>query len=319
MPVFAGGDAAKSFRRSGECYSKVKSEFEASTAYVECARCYIKAGDSKAGTEILETEALPRIVDGGKLSQAAKLHFEVAEMFENDGMTNEAIKHFREAADLHSADNSTSTALKAVERVAFLCTQTDPPEWESATENFERVGTESLNSNLMKFGAKSAFFNAYLCTLARGDVVAAERNLEKYKEQDYTFPGCREAKLADDILAAYKDMNVEVRQRRRWQCGGGGWDGGWAVCRRRSSATARIAFRCANTRVPPCVALSQAFTEAIIQYDTISKLTPWRTRYAETYVRGAGCQSRSSQRDPTVDALPPLPLSAAPFSRSRLP
>lgn len=234
----AGGEAAKAFHRSGECYAKIKNEHDAATSYIECARCYIKAGDGKAGTEMLETEALPRIVDSGRLSQAAKLHGEVAEMFEQEGQFADAIKHFQQAADLHSAENANSSALKATERIAHLSAQLDPPDWEAAAANFERVGTESLASNLLKFGAKSAFFNAYLCTLARGDVVAAERDLEKYKEQDYTFPGCREAKLADDILAAYKDLNVE------------------------------------------------AFTDAIVNYDAISKLTPWRTRCGAPRCRG---------------------------------
>ena len=187
----------------------MKSEHEAATSYIECARCYIKAGDGRSGTEVLENEALPRIVDAGRLSQAAKLHGEVAEMFESEGQFAEAISHFQQAADLHNAENASSTAMKSLSRIAVLSAQLDPPDWAQAAETFERVGTESLNSNLLKFGAKGNFFNAVLCTLASGDVVAAERALEKYKELDYTFPSCREAKLADDVVAAFKDMNAE--------------------------------------------------------------------------------------------------------------
>jgi alpha-soluble NSF attachment protein len=179
---------------------------------------------------MLENEALPRIVDAGRLSQAAKLHGEVAEMFEGEGQFEDAIKHYQQAADLHSAENASSSALKSVTRIAHLSAQLDPPNWEQAASNFERVGTESLNSNLLKFGAKSAFFNSVICTLARGDIVAAERDLQKYQDQDYTFPGSREAKLLEDVVAAYKDMNVE------------------------------------------------AFTDAVFNFDQISKLDPWRTR-----------------------------------------
>ena len=228
-----GAEAAKSYRRAAECHTKVKSDSEAATAYIECARCYIKAGDGRMGTEVLETEALPRIVDAGRLSQAAKLHGEVAEMFEAEGQFDEAIKHFRQCADLHNAENASSTALKSLSRIATLSAQLDPPDWAQAAETFERVGTESLNSNLLKFGAKSNFFNAVMCTLASGDVVAAERALDKYKELDYTFPSCREAKLADDVLAAFKDVNAE------------------------------------------------AFTDAVFNFDQISPLDPWRTRWVE--------------------------------------
>lgn len=36
-------------------------------------------------TEILEREAMPRIVESGRLSQAAKLHQELAETLESEG------------------------------------------------------------------------------------------------------------------------------------------------------------------------------------------------------------------------------------------
>jgi hypothetical protein len=74
----AGNDAATAYHKAAQCFLKAKSEGEASMAYVECSRCYIKAGDPKAGSDILENEVLPRVVDAGKLSQAAKLHGELA-------------------------------------------------------------------------------------------------------------------------------------------------------------------------------------------------------------------------------------------------
>ena len=40
----------------------------------------LQAGDAKAGSEILETEVLPRVVDAGRLTQAAKLHGELAQV-----------------------------------------------------------------------------------------------------------------------------------------------------------------------------------------------------------------------------------------------
>ena len=70
-------EAAQAYMRSGQSYNRCKSEHEAATAFIEAARCWIKAGDPHKGTEVLESEALPRIVDAGRLSQAAKLHNEV--------------------------------------------------------------------------------------------------------------------------------------------------------------------------------------------------------------------------------------------------
>ena len=251
----AGMEAGKAFRRAAECYVKIKDEHGAATAYIEAARAYIKGGDGKTGTEVLENEALPRIVDAGRLSQAAKLHGEVAELFEDEGLTPEAISHFQSAADLHYAENANSTALKSLTRIAHLSAQLDPPDLEKAAETFEKVATESLSSNLLKFGAKSAFFNAALCTLARGDVVAGEQALEKYKELDYTFPGCRECKLLEDVTQAFKDLNVEAFTDAVYNCAEGGGD---------LRLFSYSPPQCLLTHPPPIV-------------DQISKIDPWRT------------------------------------------
>jgi alpha-soluble NSF attachment protein len=224
-----GLSAAKAYKEAAGCYQKAKSESEVAQCFIEASRCFIKAGDSKTATALLETEALPRMVDAGRLSQAAKLHQEVAEMFETEGSFAEAMDNFQKAADLFSAENAGSTASKCLARVAHLAAQLDPPDFEKASEVFAAVGAECMNSNLMKFSAKGYFLQAVLCTLARADIVAAEGQLERFREQDYTFESSREGKLLADVCAAVKDSNVE------------------------------------------------AFSDAIYNYDQISKLDPWKT------------------------------------------
>lgn len=222
-------DAANAYRRAAECFVKAKSESECASAYVESARCFIKAGDARSGTEILQNEALPRIVDTGRLTQAAKLHQEVAEMFEGEGDLENAIHHFQQAADFWSAENSPSSAQKCLARIAHNAAQLEPPDFRRSAEVFEQVGRDCMSSNLLKFSAKMYFFNAVLCTLARGDAVAAGMQLDTVKDLDYTFAGSSECRLLEDVLQAYRDINVE------------------------------------------------AFTDAVYNFDKISKLDPWRT------------------------------------------
>jgi hypothetical protein len=95
-------------------------------------------------TDVLETHALPRVLDSGRLAQAAKvsnhavrltskassikcresnvmqLHNELAEMLENEGQNEEAITHFNKAADFFLAENSASSAQKCKIRAAKL-------------------------------------------------------------------------------------------------------------------------------------------------------------------------------------------------------
>jgi hypothetical protein len=142
--MFAGNDAATAFHKAAQCFMKAKSDGEASGAYIECSRCYIKAGDPKAGAEILENEVLPRVVDAGKLSQAAKLHGELAavravkffvgvcrygpprsshvalQTLEGESQWEEAIKHYQNSADYYSAENAPTTAIKALVKIAEL-------------------------------------------------------------------------------------------------------------------------------------------------------------------------------------------------------
>ena len=129
------------------------------------------------------------MVDAGRLSQAAKLHQEVAEMFEDEGNYENAMINYQKSADFFNAENAASTAAKCLGKIAILAAQTDPPDYEKSAAMFEQVGSDNLSSNLLKFSAKGNFFNAVICTLARGDIVAAENSLNKYKDMDYTFGG----------------------------------------------------------------------------------------------------------------------------------
>jgi hypothetical protein len=102
---------------------KAKSDSDIASCYIESSRCFIKAGDSRTATELLETEALPRMVDAGRLSQAAKLHQEVAEMFEDEGQLDEAMNNYQKAADFFNAENAASTASKCLGKIALLAAQ----------------------------------------------------------------------------------------------------------------------------------------------------------------------------------------------------
>lgn len=102
---------------------KAKSDFDVTAAYVEAARAFVRAGQAQEATNVLENEALPRMVDAGRLSQAAKLEIEIAELFENEDDKESAIIHYQKGAEYYLAENATSTANKAMVKVAMLSAQ----------------------------------------------------------------------------------------------------------------------------------------------------------------------------------------------------
>ena len=166
-----------------------KDVTEVTGCYREAAMCCVAAKDTAQATALIENECLPRLVDAGRMSQAAKLHEEVAKLFEDGLELESAIDHYGKAADLFAAENSASTASKSRVNVARLCAMTEPPDFVRASEVFAEAGTEAMGSNLLKFQAKELFQKAVLCTLAHGDVVAAEQQFDKFKDVDYTLEG----------------------------------------------------------------------------------------------------------------------------------
>ncbi|RYG50073.1 hypothetical protein EON67_05935 [archaeon] len=133
---------------------------------------------------------------GGGCVASLQLHQELAEMLETEEQYAEAIHNFEQAANFFTAENSTGAAQKASVRIAHHCAIMPEPDLRRSAELFERVAGECLSNNLLKFQAKNYLFNAVLCTLARGDVVDAEHNLNKYKDMDYTFPGAFKPRAA---------------------------------------------------------------------------------------------------------------------------
>jgi hypothetical protein len=179
--------AGAAFKRAAEQFLRTKDNTEVTGCYREAAQAYILGKDTHQATSLIENECLPRLVDAGRMSQAAKLHEEVAKMFEDGQEFEKAIEHYGIAADLYTAENAASTASKSRVSVGRLHAMVDPPDFVRASEVFAEAGVEAMGSNLLKFQAKDLFQKAVLCTLAHGDVVAAEMQFEKFKEQDYTL------------------------------------------------------------------------------------------------------------------------------------
>jgi len=76
--------------------------------------------------------------------------------------------------------------------------------------NYEKVADSSLDNHLMKYSIKEYWLKAGLCTLATKDLVAANRNLEGYKQKDPSFAGQRECQLLTDLTEAVEAGNQEL-------------------------------------------------------------------------------------------------------------
>ena len=75
-------------------------------------------------------------------------------------------------------------------------------DYYKAIEHYEKVAEQSINNNLMKYSVKDYFLKAGVCHLASGDLVAAQRALERYREMDPQFATQREHMLLADLCEA---------------------------------------------------------------------------------------------------------------------
>jgi alpha-soluble NSF attachment protein len=83
-------------------------------------------------------------------------------------------------------------------------------DYYKAIENFEKVASSSVSSNLMKWSVKDYFLKSGMCLLAVGDMVAFNRAMEKYRDMDNSFSSTREHQLLVDLAEAVEAGDQEA-------------------------------------------------------------------------------------------------------------
>ena len=197
--------------------------------------CYKKSNPADAVAAYQQAVSL--YTDNARITQAAKLSKEIAELYENEEIEEDdkshivlAIEAYEQASELFGMEDSKSAASQCLGKIAELCSAAlDPPDFGRASKIYDDLGRRCLSSNLLKFNAKGYFLQAILCHLAHGDDVGAEQAQAKYESLDYTFGDSREGKFASALVEAVKSYDVEE------------------------------------------------FSTACFEYDRISKLNPWQT------------------------------------------
>jgi alpha-soluble NSF attachment protein len=185
--------------------------------------------------------AISLLTDAGRLTQAAKLTKECAELYEGDEIEIKpgknqksaivlAIEMYEQAAELFSMEEGKSQSSACKAKVAELCSAAlDPPDLIRAAQIYDQLGRNCLDSTLLKYNAKGYFLQSIFCHLAGADAIAAQQALERYEGIDYTFSESREGKLCRQLVECVE-----------------GYD-------------------------------SEGFATACYEYDRISKLDPWKT------------------------------------------
>ena len=82
-------------------------------------------------------------------------------------------------------------------------------DYYRAIENYEKVAEQSISNNLMKYSVKEYLLKAGICHLTSGDLIAAQRALERYRDMDPAFAAQREHLLLVDLCEAVEAKSQE--------------------------------------------------------------------------------------------------------------
>jgi alpha-soluble NSF attachment protein len=158
------------------------------------------------------------LIDAGRLTQAAKLCKECAELYESEEMeVGEkshvvlAIEAYEQASELFGMEESKGQASGCKVKVAELCSAAlQPPDLIRSAAIYEELGRNCLDSNLLKFNAKGYFLQCILCHLASSDAVGAEEALSKFERMDYTFSEAREGKFSRKLVECVEGLDPDL-------------------------------------------------------------------------------------------------------------
>ncbi|KAI8965014.1 TPR-like protein [Daldinia sp. FL1419] len=145
--------------------------------------------------------AISQYCKKGNFRRAAQHKENMGEVLEVEiGDTKRALEAYETSAGWYEGDNAAALANKLWLKVADIAALEG--DYYKAIEQYEKVAAASINNNLMRYSVKDYFLKAGICHLATGDMVAANRALEKYRDQDPTFPSTREHQLLVDLAGA---------------------------------------------------------------------------------------------------------------------
>lgn len=199
----AAGDA---FCKAALLHLKVDSKHNAAMNFLDAGNAFKKADPQEAIGCF--SRAIDIYTDMGRFNIAAKHHISVAEIYESELLDiDKAIAHYEQAADYYKGEESTSAANKCLLKVANYAAQLE--QYQKAIEIFEQIGTYSMDTTLLKYGAKDHFFKAALCHFCV-DMLNCKLAVQKYEDMFPAFSDARECKLLKKLLDAHDEQNIDA-------------------------------------------------------------------------------------------------------------
>ncbi|KAL4667116.1 hypothetical protein H8959_005805 [Pygathrix nigripes] len=175
--------AGNAFCQAAQLHLQLQSKHDAATCFVDAGNAFKKADPQEAINCLMR--AIEIYTDMGRFTIAAKHHISIAEIYETELVDIEkAIAHYEQSADYYKGEESNR----------WLAMPALLEQYQKAIDIYEQVGTNAMDSPLLKYSAKDYFFKAALCHFCI-DMLNAKLAVQKYEELFPAFSDSRECKL----------------------------------------------------------------------------------------------------------------------------
>ncbi|KAK1330017.1 hypothetical protein QTO34_010201 [Cnephaeus nilssonii] len=207
--------AGNAFCQAAQLHLQLQNKHDAATCFVDAGNAFKKADPQEAINCLMR--AIEIYTDMGRFTIAAKHHISIAEIYERSwwtstrpSRTTSSLQTTTRARSPTATTNLSSpphsSANKCLLKVAGYAAQLE--QYQKAVDIYEQVGTNAMDSPLLKYSAKDYFFRAALCHFCI-DMLNAKLAVQKYEELFPAFSDSRECKLMKKLLDAHEEQNVD--------------------------------------------------------------------------------------------------------------
>nr|KAF6411073.1 NSF attachment protein alpha [Rousettus aegyptiacus] len=151
-----------------------------------------------------EAEAMALLAEAERKVKNSQSFF--SGLFGGSSKIEEACEIYARAANMFKMAKNWSAAGNAFCQAAQLHLQLE--QYQKAIDIYEQVGTNAMDSPLLKYSAKDYFFKAALCHFCI-DMLNAKLAVQKYEDLFPAFSDSREYKLMKKLLEAHEEQNVD--------------------------------------------------------------------------------------------------------------
>lgn len=198
-------EAAQAYRKVASSHRLSEQKYSEANAYMSAAQCFAKSDVAQAID--CYKEASLAWQEDGKFINAGKAFENVAQLYEKNGDLELAVEQYLQAVHICQCENNAERVTRScLIKAALLSAQSK--QFDQAIKIYEKLANQSVDDRALRFQVPDFLLNASLCNLARDDIVAAQRNIANYLEQDAYFAAHRDGKFVCTLLDAILQNNL---------------------------------------------------------------------------------------------------------------